>query len=67
MVSPRLLDSVPGRGEGTLGPRRLLSYRPVVRDTDVGLKAKHGLISHDMVGDGVLWHHWRARKQAQSD
>jgi hypothetical protein len=66
-MSPRLLDSVPGTGEGTLRPRRLLSYLPVVRDIDVGLQAKHGLISHDLVGHGVLWLHWSARKQAQSD
>ena len=67
IVSPCLLDSVLRRGEGTLGPRRLPSYLPVVRDIDVGLQAKHGLISHDLVGEGVLWVHWSARKQAQSE
>jgi hypothetical protein len=66
-MSPRLLDSVPGTGEGTHRARHLLSYLPVVCGIDAGLQAKHGLISHDLVGEGVLWVHWSARKQAQSD
>jgi hypothetical protein len=66
IVSPRLLDSILGRGEGALGPRRLPPYLPVVRGIDVGLQAEHGLISHDLQGESVCWLHWSARVQAQS-
>jgi hypothetical protein len=66
IVSPRLLDSVLGRGEGSLGPRRLPTYPPVVRGIDAGLQAKHGLISHDLEGESMCWQHWSARMQAQS-